>query len=69
MRERGLRSRARQATKTHGSIRDCEEKLRSAGVPNFSANRSEEGFWIVMRKPAVIEDRLEAPWQKERRGL
>jgi SAM-dependent methyltransferase len=69
MRERGLPGPDRTGNKKRrGSIRDCEEKLRSAGVASFSTNRSAEGFWIVMRKPAA-EDALEAPWQKGRRGL
>ncbi len=70
MKERGLPEPGRTGDKQRrGSIREFEEKLRSAGVPSFSAKRSAEGFWIVMRKPALIEDVLKAPCQKGRRGL
>lgn len=70
MKERGLPEPGRTGDKRRrGSVRYFEEKLRNAGVPNFSTNRSAEGFWIVMRKQAAIEDALQTRWRKGRRGL
>ncbi len=69
MMERGLPGPDRTGgRRRRGSIRDFKEKLRSAGIPSFSANRSAEGFWIVMRKPAVTEEAA-TPRRKGRRGL